>query len=351
MNARELRIGILGAGTVGAQVIRILREDSIIAERIGHPVEITGVLVRDVHAPRQAHIPAELLTSDPDVIFPEDTSQRPDIVVELIGGIEPARTLIARALTQGSTVVTANKALLATHGSELYALADEHKVGLYYEAAVAGAIPILRALRESLAGDKVRKIQGIVNGTTNFILDAMTSNGQAYEEALTQAQELGYAEADPTADVEGHDAAAKCAILASLAFNAEVTLDDVPTRGISTITPADIDAARGDGCTVKLIATAEYLPATEDQEESIIVSVEPVALPSSHPLSGVKGAYNAVYVTCENAGELMFYGPGAGGSPTASAVCGDIVQAARTLVQKGALPLQPQARRLAINNR
>lgn len=340
----HLRIGVLGAGTVGAQVIRILKEDPALPERLGATPQITGVLVRDVNSPRAIDIPRELLTVDPQIFFPENPEERPELLVELMGGIEPARTFILQAFAQGTAVVTANKALIAAHGSELFAAAQAAGVGFYYEAAVAGAVPVIRALRESLAGDHVTKIQGIVNGTTNFILDSMTSNGMEYADALSQAQELGYAEADPTADVEGHDAAAKCAIMASIAFNADVRLSDVSCTGISQITAEDIAQARDNEETIKLIATAEYHGAPN---ETIHVSVAPQRLPNTHPLAQVGGAFNAVYVTAENAGELMFYGPGAGGAPTASAVCGDIIQAVRTRIGHTA-PAQPQARRLPI---
>ncbi len=343
--AAPVRIGILGAGTVGAQVIRILTQDPALLERTGRTPEITGVLVRDIEYPRAVDIPRDLLTNDPEVFYAANVEQRPHILVELIGGIEPAKTLILRAFAQGTHVVTANKALIATYGAELFAAAAQHGVTFHYEAAVAGAVPIIRALRDSFAGDHVRKIQGIVNGTTNFILDSMTTQGMDYADALAKAQELGYAEADPTADVEGHDAAAKCAIMAALAFNADVRLDDVTTQGISHITAQDISLAATNNQTVKLIATAEHLT---DGTESIRVSVEPVNLPNSHPLSQVGGAFNAVYVTADNAGELMFYGAGAGGAPTASAVCGDIVQTIRGLDRETQTPRQPQSRRLPI---
>lgn len=346
MSTSSLRVGILGAGTVGAQVIRILREDTTLSERIGMPITITGVLVRNIATPRGAEFPEELLTDDPNVLFPENPQERPHIIVELMGGIEPARSLITRALDNGMTVVTANKALIATHGPELFACADKNNAGLYFEAAVAGAIPVIRIIRESLAGDKITKIQGIVNGTTNYILDSMTSKGLSYDIALAKAQELGYAEADPTADVEGHDAAAKCAILASLAFNAHVTLDDVDVTGISSITADDIAAAQKQGEVIKLIATAEHYETSEG--ETIRVNVSPQALSASHPLASVNGAFNAVYLTCENAGELMLSGAGAGGAPTASAVCGDIVQAARISVMGQRLARHPEERRVTI---
>lgn len=342
MSQSALRVAVLGAGTVGAQVVRILTTDTALTQRIGAPIEVTGVLVRNPDSPRAAQIPAELLTTDPESFFPEDGQGRPNILVELMGGVTPARSLILRAFAQGTSVVSANKALIAAHGAELYAAAQEAGVSFLYEAAVAGAIPVLRALRDSLAGDHVLKIQGIVNGTTNFILDNMTTHGRDYADVLAEAQELGYAEADPTADVEGHDAAAKCAVLASLAFDADVRLEDVTTQGISQITSEDIAQATAAGEVIKLIATAEK------GEGGIHVSVSPMRLPQAHPLASVGGAFNAVYVTCENAGELMFYGPGAGGNPTASAVCGDVVQTARALANTPLLPAQPSSRRLPI---
>lgn len=341
----HLRIGVLGAGTVGAHVIRMVTTDHTLAQRIGTEIHLMGVLVRNPHSARAATIDPALLTTDPEHFFSHNPDERPHILVELMGGIEPARTLIMRAIAQGTTVVTANKALIATHGAELFAAAQANGVGLYYEAAVAGAVPIIRALRESLAGDHITKIQGIVNGTTNFILDSMTTQGMEYADALAQAQELGYAEADPTADVEGHDAAAKCAIMASLAFDADIRLDDISCTGISHITADDIAQAHLAGEVIKLIATAER---RIEPTEFISVSVAPQRLPQAHPLAQVGGAFNAVYVTADNAGELMFYGAGAGGAPTASAVCGDIVQAARALVHERSLPIQPAPRRITL---
>jgi len=245
--------------------------------------------------------------------------------VELMGGIEPARSLILQAMAAGSSIVTANKALLAEDGATLHAAAEEHGVDLYYEASVAGAIPLLRPLRESLAGDKVRRVLGIVNGTTNFILSKMDEDGADYADVLAEAQALGYAEADPTADVEGHDAAAKAAILAGLAFHTRVHLDDVHREGISTVSAHDVAAARDMGFVVKLLAVAEL----GDDEKSVVVRVHPAMVPRTHPLAGVRGAFNAVFVEAESAGQVMFYGRGAGGAPTASAVLGDIVSVAR----------------------
>ena len=243
-----------------------------------------------------------------------------DVVVEVIGGIEPARTLILAALEHGASVVSANKALLAEDGSTLFEAAEKAGRDLYYEAAVAGAIPILRPLRESLAGDQVTRVLGIVNGTTNFILDRMDTSGAGFDEALEEAQALGYAEADPTADVEGFDAAAKAAILASLAFHTRVTAADVHREGIAEVTASDVASAAEMGCVVKLLAIC----ALENGPDGPAVSarVHPAMIPRSHPLASVREAYNAVFVESEAAGQLMFYGPGAGGAPTASAVHG-----------------------------
>ena len=265
-------------------------------------------------------------------------------MVEVIGGIEPARSLILRAMEHGASVVTANKALLADDGPTLYAAAAEHGVDLYYEAAVAGAIPLLRPLRESLAGDAVRRVLGIVNGTTNYVLDKMDTTGAGFAEAVEQAQALGYAEADPTADVEGFDAAAKAAILASLAFHTRVAAADVHREGITEVTAADVAAAREMGCVVKLLAICERvrIPATAEAgsvaTEGVSVRVHPAMIPRSHPLAGVREAFNAVFVEADAAGQLMFYGKGAGGDPTASAVLGDLVAVARHRVVGGRGP-------------
>ncbi len=255
-----------------------------------------------------------------------------DIIVELMGGIEPARTVLIRALNGGKSVVTANKALLAAHGPEIYEAADAAGADLYFEAAVAGAIPLVRPVRESLAGDRVKKILGIVNGTTNYVLDQMTARHLAYDVALKEAQDLGYAEADPTVDVEGYDAAAKAAILASLAFHMRVRLEDVYREGITQITPHDVAAATESGHVIKLLAIAERT------EAGVCVRVHPALVPLAHPLANVRGAFNAVFIEAEAAGELMLYGQGAGGVPTASAVLGDIVSVARHLALGGKGP-------------
>jgi homoserine dehydrogenase len=310
---------------VGSAVTRLLSEQAAdLGARIGAPVELVGIAVRRVDRARDVPIASELFTSDAAALV---TRADVDVVIELIGGIEPARSLILTALENGAAVVTANKALLATDGATLFEAAEKAGRDLYFEAAVAAAIPIIRPLRESLAGDKVRRVLGIVNGTTNYILDSMDSSGTGFEEALEQAQELGYAEADPTSDVDGFDAAAKAAILASLAFHTRVTAADVHREGISDVTIGDIDSARQIDSVVKLLAICER--ADEPDGSQVSVRVHPAMIPRSHPLASVKGAYNAVFVESDAAGQLMFYGPGAGGAPTASAVLGDLVTVAR----------------------
>lgn len=318
---RPLGVAVLGCGSVGSQVVRLLRDQADdLAARIGARMELRGVAVRRLDAAREVEVPAGLLTTDAAGLVTRDDV---DLVVEVIGGIEPARSLIVSALESGASVVTANKALLAADGPALYEVADRAGRDLYYEAAVAGAIPILRPLRESLAGDRVTRVLGIVNGTTNFILDKMDTSGAGFSEALEEAQDLGYAEADPTADVEGFDAAAKAAILASLAFHTRVGADDVYREGISDVTAADVASAREMGSVVKLLAIAELVG------DGVSVRVHPAMIPRTHPLASVREAFNAVFVESDAAGQLMFYGPGAGGSPTASAVLGDLVTVAR----------------------
>jgi homoserine dehydrogenase len=322
---KPLNVAVLGCGVVGSQVVRLLTESAVDLEaRVGAPVRLVGVGVRRIDAPRDVEVPTGLLTTDAAALVARDDV---DVVVEVIGGIEPARTLILSALENGAGVVTANKALLAEDGPTLFEAAEKAGRDLYYEAAVAGAIPILRPLRESLAGDRVTRVLGIVNGTTNFILDKMDSTGAGFQEALEEAQELGYAEADPTADVEGFDAAAKAAILASLAFHTRVTAADVHREGIADVTAADVASAAQMGSVVKLLAIAELVPA--DGGDGVSVRVHPAMIPRSHPLAGVREAYNAVFVESDAAGQLMFYGPGAGGAPTASAVLGDLVTVGR----------------------
>ena len=322
-----LNIALLGGGTVGSQVARILTENAeALTERIGTKLNLTKILVRNPQATRAYELPTEYYTDDVDEVL-----EGAGIVVELMGGIEPAYELITRAIEQGSSVVTGNKALLATHGNELYEAAATAGVQLSFEASVGGAIPILRPLRDSLSGDKVTRIMGIVNGTTNYILDQMDSTGASFNDALAEAQRLGYAEADPTADVDGEDAAAKAAILAHLAFHAPFTLDQVYTKGIREISHLDHQAAADAGYVIKLLAIVEEL----DEPAGVVLRVHPTLLPREHPLAAVRGAYNAVFVEAENAGELMFYGPGAGGSATASAVMGDVMSIAKRKLRGG----------------
>ena len=328
---RNLRIALLGAGSVGAQVASLLLEHGEeLSERVGAGLELVGVAVRDLNAARTAEIPQYLLTTDARSLI-----LGADIVVELMGGLEPAREYLELALTSGADVVTANKALLATHGPELFEIAEQVGAQLYYEAAVGGAIPIIRPLRDSLAGDRVRRILGIVNGTTNYILDRMDTAGDSFEEALAEAQRLGFAEADPKADVEGYDAAQKAAILASLAFHTTVPLDAVYREGIQEITGEQVAAARRAGFVVKLLAVCERVVDPETGVEGVSARVHPALVPLDHPLAAVHGANNAVFLEAEAAGALMFYGAGAGGVQTASAVLGDVVSAARRHVIGG----------------
>ena len=298
--------------------------------RIGRPLELVGIAVRRPGRDRPGIDPALFTTDAAALVARPDV----DLVIEVIGGIEPARTLILSALAHNASVVTANKALLAEDGATLFSAAEQARADLYFEAAVAGAIPIIRPLRESLVGDEITSVIGIVNGTTNFVLDKMDSAGAGYAETLAEAQDLGYAEADPTADVEGFDAAAKAAILASLAFHTRVTAADVYREGITEVTASDIASARDIGCVVKLLAICQLSPPGGDgRERTVSVRVHPAMIPRSHPLAGVGGAYNAVFVESRSAGRLMFYGPGAGGSPTASAVLGDLVTVARNRIR------------------
>ncbi|MEU8731776.1 MULTISPECIES: homoserine dehydrogenase [Streptomyces] len=325
MRTRPLKVALLGCGVVGSEVARIMTTHAAdLAARIGAPVELAGVAVRRPDKVREGIDPA-LVTTDATALVKRGDI---DVVVEVIGGIEPARTLITTAFAHGASVVSANKALIAQDGAALHAAADEHGKDLYYEAAVAGAIPLIRPLRESLAGDKVNRVLGIVNGTTNFILDAMDSTGAGYQEALDEATALGYAEADPTADVEGFDAAAKAAILAGIAFHTRVRLDDVYREGMTEVTAADFASAKEMGCTIKLLAICERAA----DGGSVTARVHPAMIPLSHPLANVREAYNAVFVESDAAGQLMFYGPGAGGSPTASAVLGDLVAVCRNRI-------------------
>jgi homoserine dehydrogenase len=328
---RNLRVALLGGGSVGAQVARLLLEQrEELANRVGAGLELVGIAVRDVDAERTVDLPKELFTTDAESLI-----LGADVVIELIGGIEPARTYILQAINSGADVVTANKALLALHGPELFAAADQVGAQLNYEAAVAGAIPIVRPLRDSLAGDKVNRILSIVNGTTNFILDRMDVDGDTLEEALATATALGYAEADPTADIGGYDAAQKAALLASLAFHTSVPLDAVYREGITAVTPQQIASAKKAGHVIKLLAICERLTDAATGEEGVSARVYPAFVSRSHPLASVHGANNAVFVEAEAAGPLMFYGAGAGGVETASAVLGDLVSLARRHVVGG----------------
>ncbi|MDN4638904.1 homoserine dehydrogenase [Agreia sp. PsM10] len=328
---RNLRVALLGAGSVGAQVATLLTEHhDELASRVGAGLDLVGIAVRDVDAPRSAPLDPALLTTDAMSLI-----ESADIVIELMGGIEPARSYILHALNSGADVVTGNKALLAAHGPELQAAAEQVGAQVYYEAAVAGAIPIIRPLRESLAGDRVKRILGIVNGTTNFILDKMDVEGDTFENALAVATELGYAEADPTADIEGYDAAQKAAILARLAFHTDVPVEAVHREGITTITAAQVSQAQKAGYVVKLLAICERLTDPETGVEGVSARVYPALISRQHPLAAVHGGKNAVFVEAEAAGDLMFYGAGAGGIETASAVLGDVVSAARRHVAGG----------------
>jgi homoserine dehydrogenase len=329
MSRRSLRVALLGCGVVGSEVARILVEQADdLAARVGAPVELAGIAVRRERRRRDVPVDPALFTTDAHGLVTRDDV---DLVVEVVGGIEPARSLILTSLEHGASVVTANKALLAEDGATLFNAAEKSGRDLYFEAAVAGAIPIVRPLRESLAGDRVTRVLGIVNGTTNFVLDRMDTHGTGFSEALEEAQQLGYAEADPTADIEGFDAAAKAAILASLAFHTRVTAADVHREGISDVTATDVASAQEMGSVVKLLAICDLVDGPDG--EAVSARVHPAMIPRTHPLASVREAFNAVFVESEAAGQLMFYGPGAGGSPTASAVLGDLVSVARNRLQ------------------
>ena len=328
MTAHVVRIGVIGHGTVGAAFVKLVKQQSdTIAARSGVRLEIARVAVRNTAA-HAGSLAADVLTQDADFVVSDPTV---DLVVELMGGIDEARALILKALASGKPVVTANKALIATHGAELFAAADKSGIDLLFEAAVCGGIPLIRPLRESLRGEPIRRVLGIVNGTTNYILTKMSEDGASYADALAGAQQLGYAEADPTADVEGLDAAAKISIIASIAFGANVVAGDVYSEGITKITAADIAIAHRLGYEVKLLAIAEL----EKSSGSVSVRVHPAMVPHHHPLASVRDAFNAVVVDGEASGSLMFYGRGAGGDPTASSVLGDVIDAAINL-NKGA---------------
>ena len=321
---------MLGCGVVGGQVAALLEKNNTeLSTRAGAKLILKKIAVRDVKAAREGVNPALLTTDAQSVINDPEI----DIVIEVMGGIDPARELILAAINNGKSVVTANKALLASHGADLFTAADNKGVDLYYEAAVAGAIPIIRPMRESLVGDQITRVMGIVNGTTNYILTKMDEEGRAFDEVLKEAQSLGYAEADPTADIEGFDAASKAAIIAGLAFHSRVSVDDVYREGISSITADDVAVAKTMNHVIKLLAIAELTA-----DDRISVRVHPTLIPRSHPLAAVRDAFNAVFVEAKSAGQLMFYGRGAGGAPTASAVLGDVVAVARHRVSESVGP-------------
>ena len=327
---KTLKVGMLGCGTVGSQVARLMVANKAdLTSRAGAELELVKVAVRDTSLKREG-ISSNLITEDAQSVVHDPSI---DLIIEVMGGISPAKELILTALKNGKSVVTANKALLAKEGAALYEAASNANVDLYYEAAVAGAIPILRPLRESLVGDQVLRIMGIVNGTTNYILTKMDESGTAFSDALKQAQDLGFAEADPTADVEGFDAADKAAILAGLAFHSRVTDKDVYREGITKITAADVKVAKAMDMVIKLLAITELT-----SEGEISVRVHPALISRNHPLASVRESFNAVFVQAKSAGEMMFYGRGAGGEPTASAVLGDLVAIARHKVLGGIGP-------------
>ncbi len=321
----RIGVGVLGCGNVGSALVNLVAEQGpAIAERTGLILDVVKVAVRSASRDRDVTLADGVLTTDAAAVV---NDPQVDVVVELIGGIEPARELVAGALKQGKPVVTGNKELLANYGAELYAAADAAGVDLLFEAAVAGGIPLIRALRESLAAEPVRRVMGIVNGTTNFILSQMSESGADYHDALADAQSLGYAERDPTADVEGFDAAAKASIIATVAFGARVLAGSVYREGISAVSPADIAHAHRLGYVVKLLAIAEQVGGAPGKPE-LAVRVHPAMVPADHPLASVRDSFNAVFVEGEAVGELMLYGRGAGGRPTASAVLGDLIDAA-----------------------
>jgi homoserine dehydrogenase len=322
-----VQVGLLGCGHVGSALVRLMDDHApIIEARAGAKLELTRVAVRNLAKERDVNLAPECFTHDAEDVV---TDPSVDVVVEVIGGIEPARSLILAALERGKPVVTANKELLANFGRELFEAAEDRGVDLLFEASVCAGIPLIRPLRESLAGDRIRRLMGIVNGTTNFVLTRMTESGASFMEALAEAQTLGYAERDPTADVEGFDAAAKAAIMASIAFGTQVVAGDVYREGISGVTAQDIDSARDLGYVVKLLAIAE------DVDGEVAVRVHPAMVPARHPLAAVKDSFNAVFIQADAVGDLMLYGRGAGGMPTASAVLGDLIDATKNLAGGG----------------
>ncbi len=327
---KNIYIGMLGCGVVGSQVAALLEKNNAeLSTRAGAKLILKKIAVRDIKAAREG-INQSLFTTDAQSVIDDAEI---DIIIEVMGGIDPARELILAAIKNSKSVITANKALLASHGADLFTAADNKGVDLYYEAAVAGAIPIIRPMRESLVGDQITRVMGIVNGTTNYILTKMDEEGRAFADVLKEAQSLGYAEADPTADVEGIDAASKAAIIAGLAFHSRVSVDDVYREGISSITADDVAVAKTMNHVIKLLAIAELT-----SDDRISVRVHPTLIPRSHPLAAVRNAFNAVFVEAKSAGQLMFYGPGAGGAPTASAILGDVVAVARHRVSDSVGP-------------
>lgn len=321
--SKPVKVGILGCGNVGGALARLIRDHGeAIETRTGMRIEVGAIAVRDLDRNRDVGVARELFTTDAKSVVNDPGI---DIIVEVIGGMDPARSLITDALAHGKPVITANKELLAAEGAELFKAAEAARVDLLFEASVCGGIPLMRPLRESLAGDRIRRVTGIVNGTTNYILTRMSEAGSSFEDALAEAQALGYAEADPTADVEGFDAVAKAAIIASIAFSARVTAADVHREGITGVTAQDIQSARDLGYVIKLLATAEEV------DGEVSVRVNPAMIPVEHPLAAVRGAFNAVFIEGDAVGQVMLYGPGAGGMPTASAVLGDLIDAAKNL--------------------
>jgi homoserine dehydrogenase len=325
--SRVVRIGMLGCGTVGSAVARVLAERADdVEQRAGLRLEIVRVAVRDPRARRDVPVEASRFTDDPHAVVADPEIE---VVCEVMGGVDPARSLILAALREGKPVVTANKELLATSGKELFDEAEDAGVDLAFEAAVGGGIPLVRPLKESLAGERVGRLVGILNGTTNYVLTRMSEDELSFPDAVAEAQALGYAEANPAADVDGHDAAAKCAILASIAFNTRVVASDVYREGIGAVAQDDIRNARTLGYVIKPVAIAEL------EDEDVAVRVHPAMIPADHPLAAVRDAFNAVFVEGNRVGELMLYGRGAGGDPTATAVLGDLVRVGRNMALGG----------------
>ena len=321
---KTIGIGVAGAGTVGGTLVaRLVADRAAVTARTGLDLEVRLVAVSDLDKKRSINVPKSMLTDDAMDLVTDD---RIDLVVEVMGGLEPAGSLVLAALQAGKPVVTANKELMAARGPDLIAAAAEAGMPLLFEAAVGGGIPIIRPLMETLAGERIDRVLGIVNGTTNFILTRMAENGTDYSDALAEAQTLGYAEPDPTADVTGADAAAKAVILAGLAFGVWIGADAVHTEGIDGLTAEDLATAHRLGFVVKLLAVAEHTPG------GVVARVHPTMIPAAHPLASIRGATNAIFIEGSSVGELLFAGPGAGGAPTATSVLGDVIDAARELL-------------------